>query len=558
MYYKLKTNIILPLNIQLKPFFGIKNLLLIVGILLSSLSSWAQVKTTIDTTQIRIGEQVSYRIEVRADSSDIVVFPEGQTFRPMEIISISEIDSTRNQAIYDLVRTYGLTQFDSGSYTIPRQKIRIGNTDYFTDSLRIEVRDVVVDTLTQGLYDIKPLIAVDKPSNTWQTQTWLIVLALIALLAFVLYWFIWRKKPLTEAEEIALLAPYDRAQVALKKLDESPYLMHSELKDYYSELSFIIRRYLDEEVYDRALESTTDELIFRLSILKDGGQIKLSNENINSIKNILKRADLVKFAKSTPDVELAKIDRTTVEKEIDTVKKALPEPTEDELLLDERYKELQQKKKTRQNIFWTATIAILVLAITFAGFVFAFGFDTVKDNMLGNPSKSLLNGTWVKSEYGYPPIYISTPEVLERTEAQPVDELGPAKTSYFSYGNLSSSIHLAVKTTTLNQPDTISIDLLRVVEDGLKTIEANGVTDIITKQDKFVTPNAAEGLKVFGTAQFSRPLKKTSVPGQYVMLNFTSGNILQQVLLIWEVDDQYADQIMDRVLESIELKKKDE
>ena len=64
----------------------------------------------------------------------------------------------------------------------------------------------------------------------------------------------------------------------------------------------------------------------------------------------MKRADLVKFAKSAPDIELAKIDRNTIDIEIDQVKEALPEPTEEEKLLDEQYREEQERKKKRKKI----------------------------------------------------------------------------------------------------------------------------------------------------------------------------------------------------------------
>ena len=101
-------------------------------------------------------------------------------------------------------------------------------------------------------------------------------------------------------------------------------------------MTFIIRKYLDEKLYDRALESTTDELISRLNLLKDGNQIELSKEDIRNIETILKRADLVKFAKGTPDVALAAIDRNTIDLEIDHVKEALPEPTQEEKLLNKQ------------------------------------------------------------------------------------------------------------------------------------------------------------------------------------------------------------------------------
>nr|WP_245905270.1 BatD family protein [Gelidibacter algens] len=521
---------------------------------LFSFVSFAQVKSSIDSTKIKIGEQITYKIEVEADTTDLVVFPEGQTFSPLEMIESYKADTTKNNAKYNLIKKYGLTQFDSGSYTIPRQKIIIGTKEYFTDSLRVEVNTILVDSTKQGLYDIKPYIEVEKSSSDWW-KTALIVLAILALIAFLLYWFIWRKKPLTEAEEIALLPPYERAKLALKKLDETDYLQQSELKGYYSELTFIIRRYLDEKVYDRALESTTDELVYRLNLLKDGNQIELSKEDIRNIETILKRADLVKFAKSAPDVELAKIDRNTIDLEIDHVKQALPEPTEEEKLLNQQYKEERERKNRRRKIIITVAISVFLIIATFVGFSVKYGFDYVKDTIIGNDSKELLEGDWVTSDYGVPPIYITTPTVLERVESKAVDTISNAKTTMFSYGTLLSSLNILVSTTKFNVPDSTKIDLNLAIDGGLQMLEKNNVKDILVKREQFITPNAAEGLKVFGSASFPSPLSDTYRKGNYVLLAFTTQNILQQIILVWDAEDQYADAIMDRVLNSVELKK---
>jgi len=491
---------------------------------------------------------------VEADTTDLVVFPEGQTFTPLEMIESYKPDTTRNQATYNLVKKYGLTQFDSGHYTIPRQKIIIGSKEYFTDSLRVEVNNVLVDSTKQGLYDIKPFIKVDKSRSDWW-KTALIIIAILAVVAFLMYWFIWRKKPLTEAEEIALLPPYERAKMALQKLDESDYLQQAELKGYYSELTFIIRRYLDEQVYDRALESTTDELINRLNLLKDGNQIELSKNDIRNIETILKRADLVKFAKVTPDIELAKIDRDTVDLEIDNVKQALPEPTEEEKLRDQQYKEMLERKKKRRKIIITVAVSLFLILATFVGFSVKYGFDYVKDTIIGHESKTLLEGDWVTSEYGIPPIYISTPVVLERVESKAIDTISNAKTTMFSYGTLLSSLNIAVSTSRLNIPDSASVDLNMAIEGGLRMLEQNNVKDIITKREKFVTPNAAEGLKVFGTASFPGLLPDQYRKGKYVFLAFNAQNILQQVILVCDAEDRYAEEIMERVLNSVELKK---
>ncbi|WP_394371653.1 BatD family protein [Neotamlana sargassicola] len=515
----------------------------------------AQVKSSIDSTSIKIGEQITFKVEVETDTTNLVVFPEGQLFSPLEVIESYPIDTLKKTDKYSLVKKYGLTQFDSGKYTIPKQKIIIADKTFFTDSLQVEVFNVAVDTTKQGLYDIKPIIEVEKSSSDWW-KTALIVLLIIAVIAALLYWFIWRKKPLTEAEQIALLPPYDRAKLALKKLDESHYLEHENLKDYYSDLTFIIRKYLDEKVYDRALESTTDELIDRLKILKQGNQVDLSNDDIKNLESILKRADLVKFAKSAPDVELAKLDRNTIDVEIDHVKEALPEPTEEEKLLDQQYREEQERKKKRRKIWLTAGIALFLLAATYVGFSLKYGFGYVKDTILGHDSKELLEGDWVNSEYGFPAVTISTPKVLKRVELPVPDELkANMQMTSFMYGTLLDEFSVLVNTTVLNQAPEGGIDVEQSIEGSFKALEAQGAKDIVTLKEKFTTPNGAEGIKTHGTLKADRLKTGNYEDLKYVMLFFASENVVQQIAITYPVDDVYADQTVERILNSIELKK---
>ncbi len=535
-------------------------------ILCSQLSS-AQVTSEIDTTNIRIGEQINYKINVEADSTALVVFPEGQTFTPLETVEALEIDTTKRDAKFLLSRIYKLTQFDSGVYTIPRQKIIIDEKPFFTDSLKVAVNTVEVDTTKQKLYDIKPIIDVEKSKSNWW-QWLLIVLLAIAVIAFLLYWFIWRKKPLTEEEEIALLPPYDRAKLALSKLDESQYLIRSEVKEYYSELTFIIRKYLDEKVYDRALESTTAELIARLNLLKDGNQIPLSKETILHIESILQRADLVKFAKSAPNKTLAEMDRTTIDKAIDNVKVSLPEPSEEEKLLDQKYKEEQERKKKRKKIWITVAISLFLIVATFIGFGMKYGFGYVKDTIIGHESKELLEGNWVESAYGYPPIWIETPEVLKREAVEIPDEYeGKVSTSVFRYLSEKSGIDIQVSTTAFKvsqeqgKPKEMTDeekaeDFQKTSETYLKLLESQGNKDITVKREKFTTPNGAEGLKVYGT--MNTVLEDGSIkPAKYNLLLFRAENVRQQIILNWRTDDNYADDIIKRVTDSIELKPDD-
>ena len=539
---------------------------------LCSVFSFAQkVESSIDSLSIKIGQELTYSIEVEVDTTSLVVFPEGQTFQPLEMIESYKVEATKIDDRFKLIKKYGLTQFDSGKYTIPRQKILIGDYEFLTDSLTVEINNIVVDTTKQGLYDIKPLIDVDKSPSKWWLYTLLIAL-LLALIAFVLYWFVWREKPLTHEEKVALLPPYERAKLALQELDNSDYLENDQLKAYYSDLTQIIRKYLDEKVYDRALESTTDELISRLSLLKDGNQIDISKEDIKNIETILKRADLVKFAKSTPDKELAKLDRNTIDVEIDQVKQALPEPTEEDLLKDLKYQEELAKKKKKRKIIITIVVSLTLLIATYIGFSLHYGFAYVKDTILGNQSKELLEvKEWVTSEYGAPGITITTPKVLKRQNVELPEELkNKMKVVGFSYGDLDTTLDILVMSSKFNpdqqqkqedsskQAGENKIDLVATAENQLKQFESQGAQNIITKNEQFITPNGQEGLKTYGTADFKIPLTGVVEKGNYIILGFTTENILQQVILIWKDNDVYADQIIDRIMNSIELLKLEE
>lgn len=531
-------------------------------------ASAQKIDAQIDSLSIKIGQELSYKIEVEVDTSSLVVFPEGQTFLPLEMIESYQVIATKMKDRFRLVKEYGLTQFDSGTYTIPRQKVVIGDYEFFTDSLQVDVNNIVVDTTKQGLYDIKPIVQVSKSPSNWGLY-FLVALMLLGLVVFLLYWFIWKSKPLTEEEKAALLPPYERAKLALKVLDDSSYLQNNEIKAYYSDLTQIIRTYLDEKVYDRALESTTDQLINRIKLLREGNKIDLSKEDIKNIETILKRADLVKFAKSKPDIALAQLDRNTIDTELDQVRQALPEPTEEELLADLKFQEaLAEKRKKRRTVI-TVVSSLLLLVAVYVGLSLYFGFTYVNDTIVGNQSKQLLEAKeWVTSEYGAPGITMTTPKTLVRDSSLVSEELdNQKKVVTFKYGNLNTTFEIEVRSSKFNpnasqnqqlnsdEESTNSIDLLATVEEQLKQFESSGVQNIITKNEQFITPNGQEGLKTFGTADFKIENTDQRVKANYIILGFTTDYLLQQVILKWKKEDSYSDDIVERIMGSIELLK---
>ena len=193
------------------------------------------------------------------------------------------------------------------------------------------------------------------------------------------------------------------------------------------------------------------------------------------------------------------------------------------------------------------------------GFSLKYGFAYVKDTIIGHGSIELLEGEWVTSEYGVPPVTISTPKVLKRMEAPLPEELKQqVEITMFGYGSLIDNFNVVVATSKYKNLGEGKIDLEKAIEGSFKTWETQGVQNMVVKHEKFVTPNGAEGLKVFGTADFPSLIPNKKDKGSYVMLAFTSENVMQQLVFAWRENDPYADKIVERILNSVELKKAEE
>lgn len=513
--------------------------------------SQAQVSSSIDTTLIRIGEEIIYSIQVEVDSTALVLFPEGQSFNPLEVIDSYDIDTTRLQDKIRLIKKYGLTQFDSGSYTLPSQRVVINNKPFNTDSINLEVFNVLVDTTKQKMFHIKPAFEVEESGFDFEKLFYWIVpiLLIVGIIAFLFF----RRRKRKKMELAKQLPPYEEAIEALKVLDHSHFLENDNSKSYYSSLTEILKRYIGREVDDAALESTSNELIDRLILHKDAGSFDFDAETINKIDKILKRADLIKFAKMKELEGQAKTDRTVVEDIINETKEIIPEPTEEELLKNKLYLEELRKKKLKRKrikIVLTAFASVIIAAVIFGSIK---GFDELKDKTLGNKMRNLSEGRWIKSEYGSPLIVVETPRVLVRT----VDSLVPKsllikRKSLFTYGHINDQLYIRVSTIKFNQEQKLELE--SSLDMSLALLENAGAKNLVVKREDFETENGIKGIKAYGDfyVQVSgdKLLKKRS---SYELLLFAQENGLQEVLVVYKDDSRFTKAIKDRIINSIEL-----
>jgi hypothetical protein len=97
-------------------------------------------------------------------------------------------------------------------------------------------------------------------------------------------------------------------------------------------------------------------------------------------------------------------------------------------------------------------------------------------------------------------------------------------------------------------------DVEQTVEQVLKGFEAQGAKNIITKQEEFTTISGVKGIKIFGSGSFPAPKSKDLVKGKYTMLLFGGKGFQQYLIVTWLDDDPYAQEIVDRILTTLEVK----
>lgn len=523
-----------------------------------------EVKVETNTKNIKIGEQIQYKVSVETPADTPVSFPEGQTFAPLEMVKTRAADTLRDGGKYRLVKEYYLTQFDEGKYTIPSQKIRINNKDYFTDSLLVEVHTVAIDTLKQPLYDIKPIQEVKKPFTSYGWILTIIAAVLLLLIVAFVYFVFIRKKKFPFLQTQKKLPPFDRAIQDLKELQNSKYLIQSQHKEYYTRLTDIVKAYLEEEVHILAKESTTDELLTKINLLQEKGKLNLNQETITNLKRVLQTADLVKFAKNKPSDDNAEYDRETIENVVIKTQEAIPlEPTDEQAINEARQKALALKRQKRKRLLIKIGVGILLFFLL-GGVGLYFGYRTLK-NWLFNPYVAELNeGKWVTSDYGYPITELTTPKVLMRKQIVDITGFKPIihSQSTFYFGSLNSELYIMtniitfVKETGGNSSErgdgNISLDPQLVNEIVLAQLDKAGAKNITTLQEEYTTPAGVKGMKVFG--EMTLPDKNGNLfKANYELYSFTENGALQQLLITY-INDFNAKAIAKRVVNSIAFK----
>ena len=540
-----------------------KQITLLITLFFSSIHLYSQndetIEVFIDSTSIMIGEKIDYYIKIKSDTLVDIKFSEKPFFLPFEILEEYPLDTMESKLDYLFTKKYSLIHFDSGNYWLPNQKLFLNGSLKILDSILIKVKNVSVDTLKQPLYDIKPIEEVKK--NYFDLIKWTLIIILISVFLIGLIYFLFFKNKI-ETNSLNSAPPFERAIKELKELESFVLKKDQDYKEYYSSLTGIVRRYLEEDAKVSALESTSDQLLLKLEILKTQGVLDLKTQTLNNLKNVLKTADLVKFAKSIPEKNLLYRDRSFAEELVIETNEVLPELSEEELREQEQYKLLQIKKRRKKNIYIGVLSFISLIVFSFFLAVSICGFYPVIDTIIGNPTIKLKNAVWVTSQYGNPPVKLVTPDVLKRIKRSD-DQI-----QSFSFGNFDIPFYIDLifknKKSEINNKDDQSSNNNSQVDEGEKEIQEliqliidefnlRGAANIFSKKEEVKTFSGIPAIKFFGTLDY--PLDDQGEKGRFnyssYVFDFKSKSIILSIL--YAKDDRYAIEIENRIVNNLEL-----
>ena len=262
------------------------------------------VEATLDTNAVKLGDQFHLILKVKTTSGTTINWPSlPDTLGKIEIVEKPKIDTTKveGSSALTLTQKIKLISFDTGYFVIPsfkidsKSKVDTATHSFETRALFILIKGIAVDT-TKEIKEIKPPLEVPFSFVDFLKENGFIIggiLGVMALAALAYYYLRNRKeapkpvyvKPSRPAHEIAL--------EQLGQLEKEKLWQQGDVKGYHTQLTDIIRTYIEARYPVPAMEQTTDEIISLMVRFIPGNLLE-------SLTLIFTTADLAKFAKVQP------------------------------------------------------------------------------------------------------------------------------------------------------------------------------------------------------------------------------------------------------------------
>lgn len=251
----------------------------------------------VDSTNYLVGDPITVHV--------LIEHPAGATVRPVQEDTLEGFALLQRLPMVpqgDRASATGVVvaRYDSGDVVVPPlvyfYALPGASPDTVsTPPVTVTVHTVPVDT-AQAFKDLKPPLSV--PWTLAEIALYLGILLLAAGLGYLAYRY-WKKRKQVQRGEVYVPPPKPAHVLAyeeLARLKEKNLWQQGLVKEYYTEVTEVLRRYIERRFSVMALEQTTDEILDGLRSQQPGDGVMERTEKI------LRRADLVKFAKHQPGI----------------------------------------------------------------------------------------------------------------------------------------------------------------------------------------------------------------------------------------------------------------
>ena len=327
-----------------------KYIVILILLILAVVShAQVQVSASVDSAKILIGGRSHYFITVYAPKGTKISFPDYNKKKEIvpniEVLTVQYDTIDANNGVR-IRRIYTITGWDAKRYTIPEQKVFVNGSSKMTGKVEMEVQAVPIDTVKNMPMPPDDIQKVPFMWSEWIPVILLTVLALLFIgIAFYLYRMLRHKKHGWKPKKERVLSYYEQAKHDLAKIATNK-MLYKEQKDYYTDVTNILRIYISQRYNINALEMTSHEILESMKDVCD-------TSNIDKLKVIFNTVDLVKFAKYSTNA-------TDMDYYFDSIEHFIYNTKMDEPTAVVEPKE--EKKDTRSRKMLKLSIGLLIVA----------------------------------------------------------------------------------------------------------------------------------------------------------------------------------------------------
>ncbi len=285
-------------------------LILALAATLAGGAAHAQVTITAatDSAVILMGSQFTMRVELtapegEADGVSLVNAPRitntdenfGQ-YGPVYVTAVSS-DTITSNGRRTVGGTYTLQGFEPGLYTLPLIGAATGSGDTVWAGVQtLKILPMDVDTIAM---ELRPLAGVASPQSRWYDYIplwtlWTLLVLVVAAVVFFLVNHFHRRKTVAAIMAQKPVPPYELAVSRLEQLRQSGATAPGHEKQFYTDLTDILRQYLHGRYGINAMEMTSSQIV---RALRSNPDTRLPADSMDAV---LRVADFVKFAKEKP------------------------------------------------------------------------------------------------------------------------------------------------------------------------------------------------------------------------------------------------------------------